>query len=105
MKLQKDTNSKCIIKAVTVFGDKWIPLIIYCLSNTMMRFCQLQQAVGGVNPRTLTIKLGYLEDEGIITKVVYPEIPPRSEYSLTQKGKDLLPILRSMSSWGKKYNK
>lgn len=69
----------------------------------MHRFCELQTEVGGVNPTTLSSRLTDLESRGIIKKTTYPEVPPRTEYELTPKGKDLVPVLRSMAAWGEKY--
>jgi DNA-binding HxlR family transcriptional regulator len=100
-KLQKPG---CVAYAVSILGDKWTPLLVKALATDSMRFCQLQLAAGGINPRTLSAKLSKLEKEGIIKKVVYPQIPPKTDYSLTQKGKDLIPILQSMAHWGDRYN-
>ena len=68
-----------------------------------MRFNELQDHVTGLNPRTLSSRLDSLQKVGIITKKAYPTVPPKVEYSLTEKGKDLLPILERMKSWGNKY--
>ncbi len=100
------TNTKdCVEKTVAIFGDKWTPLIIYSLTNKKSRFCTIQDELNQINPRTLSARLASLEDEGIIKKVIYSETPPRSEYLLTQKGKDMLPILQSIQTWGEKYKK
>lgn len=98
-------DSMCVAKAVSIFGDKWTPLLIRSLTDKTLRFCQIQDEVGNINPRTLSARLSHLEEEGIISKVLFNEIPPHSEYTLTQKGKDLLPILKSMAVWGEKYSK
>lgn len=103
MKKTQAINESCVAKTTSIFGDKWTPLLISCLSDKSLRFCQLQQAAGGINPRTLSARLTFLESEGIIKKILFAEIPPHSEYSLTTKGKDLLPILYSMVVWGDKY--
>lgn len=96
-------NPKCVAAAVSILGDKWCPLLIRALSIETMRFCQLQDEVGGVNPRTLSAKLQHLEAAGVIAKKSYQEIPPKVEYSLTDKGRDLVPILRQMADWSEKY--
>jgi len=93
----------CVAVAVTILGDKWTPHIIRALAGQHMRFCRLQDAVGGVNPRTLSARLGKLEEMGILSKETYSQIPPHTEYSLTPKGQDLLPILERMAAWGAKY--
>jgi DNA-binding HxlR family transcriptional regulator len=79
-------------------------MLLYALSNGRNRFGELQAAVGGVNPRTLSARLDALEQDGVISKTTYSEMPPRVEYVLTEKGQDLLPILESMIVWGQKHN-
>lgn len=98
-----EIKSKCVASAVSIFGDKWTPFLIHQLMGVTLRFSQLQEKAGGVNPRTLSERLVKLEEEGIIIKVMYSEVPPRTEYSLTSKGEDLVPILQSMAAWGEKY--
>lgn len=92
------------VKAATeIIGDKWTPqLLRFFVNNKIVRFCQLQDQVGGINPRTLSARLVKLEQEGIIIK--HPTSPARCEYELTKKGRDLLPILSQMHSWSNKYS-
>ncbi len=78
-------------------------MLLYALSNGRNRFGELQIAVGGVNPRTLSARLGALEHDGVIIKTIYAEMPPRVEYTLTTKGRDLLPIIKGMIVWGEKH--
>lgn len=78
-------------------------MLLYALSKGQNRFGELQAAVGGVNPRTLSARLDVLEADGIVDKVVYTEMPPHVEYMLTPKGRDLLPIIESMIVWGQKH--
>jgi DNA-binding HxlR family transcriptional regulator len=94
----------CVATTAEIIGTKWTPQLIYALSNGVRRFGGLQKEVGGVNPRTLSARLDELERAGVIAKISYAEVPPRVEYSLTDKGKDLLPILQCMVAWGKKYS-
>ncbi len=94
----------CIARAMEILGTKWTALIIRDLLVSPRGFCELEKSVGGVNPRTLSKRLTILEENGIIKKSVFHEVPPRSEYTLTQKGRDLLPIIEKMSAWGAKYN-
>lgn len=94
---------QCIAAAADVISSKWTPQLIYALSCGVQRFCGLQKEVGGVNPRTLSARLDELERAGIIEKISYPEVPPRVEYSLTDKGNELVPILVTMLEWGDKY--
>ncbi|HSX07678.1 MAG TPA: helix-turn-helix domain-containing protein [Candidatus Saccharimonadales bacterium] len=94
----------CVATASSIVSSKWTPMLLFALSNGRTRFGELQEAVGGVNPRTLSARLDSLEQDGIITKSVYAEVPPHVAYTLTQKGQDLLPIIESMIVWGQKYS-
>lgn len=88
--------------ATRIIGDKWTPrLLRFFLTEPTIRFCQLQDMTGDINPRTLSARLVKLEDEGIILK--RPTSASRCEYELTQKGRDLLPILDQMHEWSSKY--
>ncbi len=98
------TSCNTLAPTLAIIGDKWTPLLIHALSQEPLRFCQLQDAVGGINPRTLSARLSNLEHEGIIIKVTRATMPPHTEYALTPKGTDLLPILRGMFDWGHKYH-
>lgn len=97
------TQKGCVAAAASILGAKWTPQILYALLNGVCRFCELQKEVGGVNPRTLSARLDDLETAGIVKKVSFAEVPPRVEYELTAKGKDLVPILQCMVEWGEKY--
>jgi len=92
----------CVAFAATIMGDKWNPLIIRILCNGSSRFSLLQGEMG-INPRTLSARLDFLEHHRIIERTLHSEVPPRVEYSLTPKGQDLIPILKSMARWGDKY--
>jgi len=97
------TTVGCIKAATIILGDKWTPLLLrHFINQDHVRFCQLQDSTGGINPRTLSARLDSLEDEGIISKVATTS-PARCEYSLTDKGRDLLPIIVDMESWSRKY--
>ncbi|HET7320043.1 MAG TPA: helix-turn-helix domain-containing protein [Candidatus Saccharimonadales bacterium] len=93
----------CIASAMEIIGNKWTALILRDLFTGPKRFGELEKSVGSINPRTLSQRLDDLERCGIVTKKSYAEVPPRIEYTLTQKGHDLLPILRQMAEWGTKY--
>lgn len=93
----------CVAAAAAIVSSKWTPQLIYALSNGVRRFCELQKEAGGINPRTLSARLDELELEGIVEKISFAEVPPRVEYTLTQKGEDLLPILERMVVWAEKY--
>lgn len=89
--------------ALAVIGDKWTALILQSINDGSRRFVDCQKGCGGLNSRTLTQRLAMLESEGIISKKEYKEYPPRTEYTLTDKGKELMPVLNQMSSWAKKH--
>jgi len=86
-----------------IIGSKWTALILRDLANGPKRFGELEKSVGSINPRTLSQRLDDLEKHAIVTKQSYAETPPRIEYTLTQKGEDLVPVLRAMSAWGDRY--
>ncbi len=95
----------CVKAATEILGDKWTPLLLrFFLNEHKVRFCQLQDLADGINPRTLSARLDRLEQEGIIAKTT-PTGSSRCEYSLTEKGKDLLPIIVDMGLWSNKYKK
>jgi DNA-binding HxlR family transcriptional regulator len=93
----------CVAAAATIIGSKWTPQILYALCSDVCRFCELQKEVQGINPRTLSARLDDLEAAGIVTREVHSVDQHRVEYSLTEKGKDLLPILEKMIEWGDKH--
>lgn len=94
----------CPIELVArLIGDKWMLLIIRDLSTGRQRFGQLQNSMTGISSRTLSARLSTLEQAGLIERHAYAEIPPRVEYSLTEKGRDLMPILETVRSCGLKW--
>jgi DNA-binding HxlR family transcriptional regulator len=93
----------CIASAMEIIGNKWTALILRDLSTGPKRFSELERSVGTINPRTLSQRLDDLEAHSIITKQAFAEVPPRIEYGLTEKGHDILPVLRQMAAWGEKY--
>jgi DNA-binding HxlR family transcriptional regulator len=94
----------CVAAAMEIIGAKWTSLLIKELTNGPKRFCEFEEAIPKINPRTLSQRLDDLESHGIVTKERFNEVPPRIEYSLTAKGQDLIPVLRAMASWGNKYH-
>lgn len=98
-----EPKNGCIAGAMEIIGNKWTALILRDLSSGPKRFSELEKSVGKINPRTLSQRLDDLERHSIITKQAYAEVPPRIEYALTEKGEDLMPVLRAMSDWGDKY--
>jgi DNA-binding HxlR family transcriptional regulator len=94
----------CIANAMQIIGNKWTALILRDLFGGPKRFCELEKSVGNINPRTLSQRLDNLEEQGIISRRSFAEVPPRTEYTLTAKGRDLLPILKQMAAWGTKHH-
>ena len=81
-------------------GGKYKALILWHLSEGKLRFTELRQQVGGATPKVLTQQLRELESQKLIHREVYPNIPPKVEYSLTDMGRSLLPVLKAMRDWG-----
>ncbi len=90
---------------LNAIGGKWKPLILFLLSERVLRFGQLQKVIDGITQKMLTQQLRELESDGIIKRKVYPVVPPKVEYSITPYGKTLVPILTSMHKWGKNHRK
>ncbi|MGM9643654.1 MAG: winged helix-turn-helix transcriptional regulator [Eubacteriales bacterium] len=88
---------------LTLIGDKWKVLILRDLMTGTKRFGELKRSVGNVSQKVLTAQLRDMEESGLLTRKVYAEVPPRVEYSLTELGHSLRPILDAMSSWGENY--
>jgi DNA-binding HxlR family transcriptional regulator len=86
-----------------VIGNKWKPMILFHLLQDTKRFGELQRLIPGVNRQMLTQHLRELEAHGIVHREIYQEIPPKVEYSLTQTGRTLIPVLEAMTEWGTKY--
>ena len=78
-------------------------LVIRDLAEGRSRFCELERSLAGISPRTLSLRLRALEEERIVERRTYPEVPPRVEYQLTEKGRDLLPIIESMRAYGERW--
>ena len=95
---------KCpYVTAQKIFSGKWTILIIYNLCDGTLRFNELQKKIFGVTQATLTKQLRSLEDYGLINRNVYAEVPPKVEYSLTEIGKEFVPILKHFEEFGNKY--
>ncbi|GHB26563.1 winged helix-turn-helix transcriptional regulator [Salinicola rhizosphaerae] len=105
MKRPKEANEyRCTVEAtVAIAGGKWKPLIIYHLLSGTKRFGELRKLIGGVTQRSLTLQLRELESHDIIYREVFAEVPPRVEYSLTEIGLTLYPVLDAMKIWGDNY--
>ena len=100
---QSEDQPGCLERTLKIIGDKWSGLLIREMLNGPRRFSELQRALCGISPRTLSQRLDSMEETGIVSKESFGEVPPRVEYTLTAKGHDLFPILRQMADWGDKY--
>ncbi len=107
IKSKKTSRVECTEKRVSVclsvLGNKWTALILRDLTDGPKRFTALERSLEGISPRTLSQRLDDLVEHGVITKKAYAEVPPRTEYTLTPKGQDFIPILDQMATWGSKY--
>ena len=90
---------------LTLIGDKWKVLILRDLMPGTKRFGELKKSIGRVSQKVLTAQLRDMEEKGLVHREVYAEVPPRVEYSLTELGQSLQPILDSMRIWGEGYKK
>ncbi len=86
-----------------LISDKWKALILRDLLNGTMRFSELRRSVGNVSQKVLTSNLRQMERDGLVHREVYPEVPPRVEYSLTDTGMSLKPVIEAMREWGIQY--
>ena len=100
----KDELPVCpVATAVSLIGGKWKLLIIRNLKERPWRFNELKKDLAGISQKVLTDSLRSMEEDGLITRTVYPEVPPRVEYALSELGESLKPILDSMVAWGNAY--
>ncbi len=83
-----------------VLGGKWKPLIMWFLNERTMRFSELHKEISGITQKMLTQQLRQLENDGLVDRKVYNEIPPKVEYSISEYGQTTLPILKTMAEWG-----
>ncbi|HSX43915.1 MAG TPA: helix-turn-helix domain-containing protein [Candidatus Saccharimonadales bacterium] len=97
----EDKVSICL----SVLGNKWTGLILTKLQEGPTRFTEIERSLDGISPRTLSQRLDDLVQHEVISKASFAEVPPRVEYTLTQKGQDFIPILNQMATWGEKYPK
>ncbi len=86
-----------------VVCQKWTVLVIRDLAAGRSRFCELERSLAGISPRTLSLRLRALEEEGVVERRTFPEVPPRVEYELTDKGRALLPLIEDMRRFGREW--
>ena len=100
----KQKRSKCPAETTLgVIGGRWKILILYHLFQGVKRFSELQRAIGGITQKMLTQQLREMERDGIIHREVFPQVPPKVEYSLTLLGESLKPVIAAMCEWGMKF--
>ncbi|CAB4882979.1 unannotated protein [freshwater metagenome] len=92
-----------VCRTADIVCAKWTLLIIRDLSEGHTRFCELERSLSGISPRTLSLRLRDLEQGGIVERQTFPEVPPRVEYALTDKGRALLPIIDDMRDFGERW--
>jgi DNA-binding HxlR family transcriptional regulator len=98
------SNSTCpVCRTAEVVCGKWTLLLIRDLANGSSRFCELERSLEGISPRTLSLRLRALEEEEIVERHTYPEVPPRVEYALTEKGEALVPLIDDMRRYGTRW--
>jgi DNA-binding HxlR family transcriptional regulator len=95
------SNDTCpVCRTAQIVCGKWTLLVIRDLADGRSRFCELERSLRGISPRTLSLRLRALEDEGIVERQTFPEVPPRVEYALTDKGLALVPLIDDMRAYG-----
>jgi len=102
--LTKEELPECpVATTVQLIGSKWKLLIMRNLLQRPWRFNELRKTLPGINQKVLTDSLRSMEADGIVTRTVYPEVPPRVEYCLSELGETMRPIIKSMEAWGNAY--
>jgi DNA-binding HxlR family transcriptional regulator len=95
------TNDECpVCRTAEIVCGKWTLLVIRDLAEGRSRFCELERSLQGISPRTLSLRLRALEEAGIVERQTFPEVPPRVEYALTEKGRALVPLIEDMRTYG-----
>ena len=105
MKKKEELPDCPVATTVSLIGSKWKLLIMRNLLVRPWRFNELQRNLEGISQKVLTDSLRSMEEDGIITRTVFPEVPPRVEYALSDLGESMRPIIKSMETWGTEYKK
>ncbi|MEM8915994.1 MAG: helix-turn-helix domain-containing protein [Pseudomonadota bacterium] len=92
-----------VTHCVRVIGGKWKPVILFMIDKDVGRFGQMRRHLAGISKQMLTKQLRELEEDGVITRTVFAEVPPRVEYALTDRGRSLLPVIGAMRDWGEAH--
>jgi DNA-binding HxlR family transcriptional regulator len=98
------SNDTCpVCRTAEIVCGKWTLLVIRDLAEGRSRFCELERSLRGISPRTLSLRLRALEEEGVVARQTFPEVPPRVEYALTDKGRALVPLIEDMRTYGRQW--
>src|SRR5882757_9062791 len=92
-----------VCRTADIVCGKWTLLVIRDLAAGRSRFCELERSLQGISPRTLSLRLRALEEEGVVARQTFPEVPPRVEYALTEKGRALVPLIEDMRAYGRQW--
>lgn len=92
-----------VCRTAEIISGKWTLLVIRDLADCSHRYCELERSLAGISPRTLSLRLKALEEQGVIERRTYPEVPPRVEYALTDKGRALIPLIEDMRTYGRQH--
>src|SRR3954453_7680342 len=104
MQMSAISTSRCpVCRTSEIISGKWTLLVIRDLADGSQRFCELERSLEGISPRTLSLRLRALEEEGVVERRTYPEVPPRVEYGLTEKGRALVPLIEDMRKYGRHW--
>ena len=104
MKVVLNDNEICpVARTAEIVSGKWTLLIIRDLATGTKRFSELERSLHGISPKTLSERLSTLEAEGVLRRQMYAEVPPKVEYTLTDKGRDLICVIESMREFGKRW--
>ena len=101
----KDVGFCPVSTTMSVIGGKWKPIIMWTIRDGTRRFGEIRKLIPGINQKMLTQQLRELERDGIVHREVYPVVPPKVEYSLTEYGRTLIPVLEAMAHWGEAHNR
>ena len=98
------TDPSCpVCRTAEIISGKWTLLLIRDLAEGSRRFCELERSLEGISPRTLSLRLRALEEHGIVERHTFPEVPPRVQYALTDKGAALVPLIEDMRNYGRRW--
>ena len=101
MKLRGETYHCALDVTMNFIGGKWKTVVLWYLRKDKKRFGELRKLIPDITEKMLSLQLKALEEDGIVKRTIYPEVPPRVEYDLTKFGKTLIPVLEEMAKWGR----